>query len=247
MYALTMDPESLKSRASSRRTTTKATGWKCHYCNKSYVLEKPFLEHKCKGLVRLDEVKSPEGQTAYACYSEWMRLNRRSVPTIDKFMTSRMYVYFIKFANYAKRLNFNPIEFIKIIVTNYPDVDPHIWCKSNVYSLYLKAYDTKHDPLEQVATSIEFVTRSAEIYECAQRDVLHTLGVNRTVEAIRLKKLSPWFLYTSAMGISFMRSLEIDDLKLIEKIIDSTAWTQRFRENKTTVEVIREFLKDQQL
>lgn len=237
-----MDQSSLKSRAASRRTTISAVvGWRCDYCRKSFVHEKSFMQHVCNGKRRLEQIQSPIGQAAYASYSTWMKLQKRTVPNIDTFMTSRQYVSFIKFAEYCKRLNIDADNFIKVILTNAPDIKPNLWCRDNVYSLYLRFYDQVHDPYEQVADSIEYLTKHAERESCQLVDVLKVLGFQVVLEAFRLKKLSPWFLFTSSIGIKFLQSLDREEYKLFESVINAAVWGDRFNQNTTLVEELQQF------
>lgn len=237
-----MDPSSLKLRAAGRRSTaTPTVGWKCDYCRKQFVLEKAFMQHNCNGKRRLEQIQSPIGQAAYASYSTWMKQQKRTVPNIDTFMTSRQYVAFIKFAEYCKRLSIDADNFIKVILTNAPDIKPNLWCRDNVYSLYLRFYDQSHDPFDQVADSIEFINKHAEREGCFPAQVLETLGFPIILEAIKLKKLSPWFIFTSSVGLHFLRSLAADDYRLVESAINAAVWGDRFSENEALVAELQAF------
>jgi hypothetical protein len=235
-----MDPSSLKSRASNRRTSASSViGWKCDYCRKTFVHEKSFMKHICNGKRRLEQIQSPIGQAAYANYSTWMKLQRHTVPPIDTFMTSKQYSSFIKFTEYCKLLNIDAENFITLIVKNASDITPILWCRNNVYSLYLQFYDQTHDPYLQVADSIEYLAKHAEREGCQLNEVLFVLGFQVVLEAFRLKKLSPWFLFTSSIGIKFLQSLEIDEYKLIESVINAAVWGERFSQNPELVEELQ--------
>lgn len=238
-----MDTTSLKLRASNRRaSSTTAVEWKCNYCNKVFVQEKSFMTHQCKGKRRVEQLKTHTGQAAYATYCEWLKYKKYASPNVNTFMASRYYIGFMKFAEYAERLNIDQSAFVKFISQKHPDITPSLWCSSSVYSLYLSYYDSAHDPWEQVLQSQSFVEKQSEIHECKWDEVLPKIGLQAVIEAFRKKKLSPWFLFTSPIGLSFLKSLDSDDYKTFEKIINCEAWAERFKENRELVTQMQDVL-----
>ena len=57
------------------------------------------MKHNCEEKKRLDEIRSPIGQSAYQYYSNWMRENGRSVPPLETFIHSSLYNTFIRQAS----------------------------------------------------------------------------------------------------------------------------------------------------
>lgn len=241
MSFITMDANALKNKASNRRAgsgSVQTVGWKCNYCGRTYVRERAFMEHICKGKRRLEQLKTPIGQSAFACYNDWMKLRRFSAQKPDTFMNSQFYVQFIKFAEYCIKMNIDPKVFMKLMHSKHPDIGPALWCSSPIYSLYLKYYDTLHDPFAQFQESIEYLEKQSTLLNCPVNEVLHQLGFQHVLEAFRLKKLSPWFLYTTKIGIDFLnkvRDKDKDDYALFESIINAEVWIQRFRDNRDIV------------
>ena len=145
------------------------------------------MSHRCKERDRIEELKSAVGQSAYAHYSEWMKAKKRSVPPIETFATSKYYSTFIKFAEHAIKTNIpNTKQFIRLMV-DHQDISPSLWCRDNIYSLYLEWYDQAYPPEVQVLESLEFIKEMIAEYKCPP--ALSTY--------IKRRKLSPWFLSAS--------------------------------------------------
>jgi hypothetical protein len=232
-----MDASSLKSKASGRRSSSEGvnSGWKCNYCNKTFSREKSFLTHECNGKKRFEQMKTPIGQAAYASYNQWMKSKRHSEQSVNTFTTSRYYATFIRFSEYCIKLSIDANSFIKFIAQKHNDLLPTLWMNSSVYALYLKHYDDLNDPWDQVIESQNFVEKKAEILECEPDLTFQVMGFRQVLEAVRLKKISPWFLFTSKIGLKFLHSLEKDDYKIIEGVINYEAWSQRFHDNEKLV------------
>ena len=239
----TIDPEILKHKTANRRAKNATIEWKCAYCKKSFVFEKSFLKHKCKWKYRMDEVKTPLGQSAYASYGQWLSSKKNSKQSIDTFIASSQYTSFIKFASYCQRLNIDANHFISFIVQKHPDITPVHWTNSTIYTNYLKFLDAQVDPWTQVAETREFLERKAEAVECSVDDIFRVLSFNEIVHSIRLKKISPWYLYHSIHGVEFLRSLDDEQLNVLSTVINAEAWANIFSENESITKELFLILK----
>ena len=159
-------------------------------------------------------------------------------------MNSTKFMTFFKFAAYCHRMNLPMETFIDIIMKQAGDIPPTLWCNPHVYSLYLRLYDSSHNPFDQVADSIEFIHKHAEREGCDPKDVFSVLGFNTILEFFRQRKLSPWFLYNSESSLKFLKSLDDDDYLLFEKTINSEAWAERFSENEEVNKELRVDIKE---
>lgn len=235
-----MNIQSIKHRALSRRNPIeKNIEFKCQYCHKSYKIESAYMNHKCKIKQRLEIMRTNIGQAAYANYNTWMTLSRKSKQSPETFMSSKYFTSFIKFAEYCEKISLDGIAFIEIMVKNYPDISPVLWTLSEVYSKFLRMYDDKCDPLNQAAISLEYIDKQIELYGCDKTKILYEMGFNKIIEAYRLKKLSPWFLFTADIGLDYFSNLSMDEMKLFDKIIDGDGWELKFRNNMETFEEIK--------
>jgi hypothetical protein len=235
-----MDVDKLKEKASSRKAEkVEKIGWHCQYCDKTFTLETAFMNHVCQERTRFEELRSPVGQAAYAYYCEWMTAYKRKAPNIDTFAISRYYSSFVKFAQHAVDLSFpNPIHFIKLMVEK--DISPMLWRRDQCYSIYLEWIDKTLDPLDQVQISIETLIDIAGKEGVELTSVFTHLGEKRITELIRLRKLSPWFLFCSTAFGDFLRANPVEDLQAMMAIINPAYWSAKLDANDAVVQEIKE-------
>lgn len=233
-----MDREALRKLAQSRRSQHEANEpenkkpvWHCEFCTRDFVFEKAFMNHRCTARERIDELRSSIGQTAYAHYSEWMKLKKRSVPPIETFAESRLYSTFIKFAEHAAKTNIPNIkQFIKLMV-EHNDVSPTLWCRDNIYALYLEWYDDGYSPEQQVLESVEFVRTLAEDYDCSIPVVFKTISVDTLVLHIKRRKISPWFLMASSVFRQHLMTCAGEQKDKLERALNAGAMINRIQKN----------------
>lgn len=234
-----MDREQLRRQAASRRSQLaelsvpeRKVTWRCEFCVRDFVQEKSFMNHRCKERERIDELRGSIGQAAYAHYSDWMKGKKRSVPPIETFAESQYYSTFVKFAEHAVKSNIpNVKQFIKLMI-EHGDVSPGLWCRDNVYSMYLEWYDQAYPPEVQVLESLEFVKTLAEDYECAISWVFKSVPVDTLVLHIRRRKISPWFLAASKVFRAHLLTCEPADKEKLERAMNMGAMIGRIKKDQ---------------
>lgn len=241
-----MDIEELKARSAGRKITKpEVTGWHCQHCNKNFAHESTFMNHMCKEQIRLNELQSPTGQAAYSYYSEWMRLYKRSVPPMETFATSRFYRSFINFAEHVIKISMpNPLNFIRLMSEKDKDISPQLWCRDQCYSMYLEWLDKNTDPFDLVQISIETLIDLAQKENVDIKNIFTTLGEKKITELIRLRKLSPWFLFCSFRFNDFLKGISIDDQREMIAVINPSFWTEKLNSNNEIVDLITEMNKE---
>ena len=243
-----MNREALRNQAASRRnpveeatTLPRKVKWTCDYCTHDFVSERVFMNHRCRERERLDELKSPTGQAAYIYYAEWMKLNRRSVPPIETFAASSFYSTFIKFAQHVHRVNLPaPLTFIRAMVEN-GKVQPSLWCRDNVYALYLNGYDNIVHPTTQFLTSLDLITELAKEHEVALPNIFDALGVDKILDLVKRRKISPWFLVASTAFRTYMKMCNETDANRLEASIQVGAMVMRIQQNKKSTDLFVDF------
>lgn len=245
-----MDREALRNQAASRRNQadaeeapTRKVKWTCEFCTHDFASERTFMKHRCRERERLDELRGPIGQAAYAYYSDWMRGNKRSVPPIETFASSMNYNSFIKFANHVKRVNMpNPQGFVKAMIDN-GNVQPVLWCRDNVYAMYLQGYDKIVSPITQFMNSVDLVNEYAKEYNCEPKEIFSQLGVTKILDLVQKRKLSPWFLVSSGAFRSYMKGCGDVESNRLESGVQVGAMIMRIQQNPENIELFTEFSK----
>lgn len=227
-----MNREQLRSQAASRRNygeveSDRRAVWKCTFCGHDFVLETMFMKHNCKEKQRHEQLRSPIGQAAYQYYAEWMRLKKHSVPPIETFAESKFYSTFIKFAQHVTKVHIpNVKQFIRLMVEN-DNVAPGLWCRDNVYSMYLKAYDAAVSPLDQFMASLQLLEELALELKVGLGEVYPAIGVDTLEDLIKKRKLSHWFLLASAKFRSYLLKLSAEERDRLASALNADAAVAR--------------------
>lgn len=239
-----LSADEIRQKAKSKRTSGSSKGWVCSFCHKTFSYEKSFMTHVCKEKTRFEEVRTPIGQAAFACYNQWMKLTKKGIQKIETFTSSSKYVTFIKFANYCKRLNINSEEFISFIIKHHPDISPALWCNEDVFSLYSIYLDRKCPPYEQVDKSLSFIIKQSEIKEIKVQDFFNSISFNELINFIKQKKISPWYIYTSKLGVSKLLSFSEDELQIFESAIKAHIWKDIFESDQNSFTELLNFFRE---
>ena len=203
--------------------------WKCNYCGREFAGERAFMNHACREKQRTEELRSSIGLAAYAHYSEWMRLQRHTVPPIETFSESKFYSTFIKFAQHVIKANLpDPADFIRVMVEN-GKVPPGLWCRDNVYSMYLKAYDAAVTPDRQFMRSIDLLEGMAVDLNVDLPDVFPAIGVETLVNLIHRRRLSFWLLLASSRFKAYLLALPQEEKDRLAGVLNVPAALERFK------------------
>lgn len=240
---MTLDRESLRKASASRRNNdavlpTASASWHCEFCLRDFQTENGFMRHFCAERERLEELKSPRGQAAYSFYSEWMRLNKRSIPPADRFMSSRQYNYFIKFVDWSVKTAIpNPNQFIKLMVET--GTDPVLWCRDNTYSMYLQWYDNMYPPADQFLETYDRLVNHAREHAVPINEVYQAIGALELSRLIRRRKLSPWLLVVSPNFLQWIQALPGDDRDMVSEAINFGAYAAKLNQRPELARELR--------
>jgi hypothetical protein len=231
---------SFRRKDSSNEKAVFKPEWKCEYCGKVLSNETYFMRHTCKEQTRSEELSTTIGQAAYFFYCEWMSMYKRKPPSIDTFATSRFYTSFLEFAKHVKKLKIsNTTKFIEIMKDK--DISPMLWRRDQCYSMYLEWMDKKQDPLDQVQGSIETlfdISDKEDVHEIGK--IFDHLGVRRIIDLVKLRKLSPWFLFCSRAFSTFLKNIPREDTIELSAVINPNFWTVKLQDNK---EIVKDIMK----
>jgi hypothetical protein len=134
----------------------------------------------------------------------------------------------------------NPSAFIKAMVEN-GKVQPSLWCRDNVYALYLQGYDKIVDPAEQFMTSLDFTHDLANEMKVRPGQVFEKLGVDEILKFVQRRKLSPWFLVSSKAFREYMNSRNDFDKSRLENSVQVGAMIMRIQNSDEAIENFKLF------
>jgi len=233
-----MDREELRRQAASRRSGAELPAqrekWLCSFCNREFTFERAFMNHRCKGKIKLDELRSPTGQAAYAHYCTWMRLKRHTVQSIEKFGDSAHYSPFIKFAQWAERTRLpTPEGFIKLMVET--NVQPALWARDNTYAMYLRTYDAVVSPEKQFLDGLTELKLLAEELRVSLPNVFARLTIEELCSLIQKRKLTHWVLLASPAFKANVMSRPAEERELIGAVMQLGAALERMKQEPQLV------------
>jgi hypothetical protein len=151
----------------------------------------------------------------------------------------------VKFAEHAIRTNIpNTKQFIRLMV-EHKNVSPGLWCRDNVYAMYLEWYDQANPPEIQVMESVEFMNTLIEDYECSSSHVFKVVPVDTLVLHIKRRKISPWFLVASKVFRAHLLTCDSLEKEKLERATNMGAMIARIQQqpdifrffNKVTEEI----------
>lgn len=245
---MTLDRDQLRKAAANRRSDAtperQTSTWDCEFCQRSFATEMGFMGHHCRERKKLEELKSPLGQAAYGFYSEWMRLQKRSVPPQEKFMDSRFFHQFVEFAKWSDTVSIpSKNSFIALMVEN--SVIPAMWCRPTTYEAYLKWYDTAYPPEVQFVESLDKLKELAIDLNCRPGEVYQRLGVAELLKLVRRRKLSPWLMVTSERFLNWVKDLPAQDKDDVVQAINFMAYVNKLKANPSLSKILKAACKDE--
>lgn len=198
--------------------------YECEHCHMSFVREDNYLKHKCKQMIREEQIKTPLGHAAYIFYGKWLKSNNRAVPTIATFLTSKYYNIFFEFARFTKRIKLPDIDlFIKLMKSK--DLLPQFWTRDDVYVFYNEYLDAQIRPPTHMKYTVQTIFNLCDIFDCDPKDLFQHLNVSEWLQLLRERRISPWILLHSREFVIMFRNLHPSERDLFEQLIRPGYWT----------------------
>ena len=156
----------------------------------------------------------------------------------------------------AKAVNFHPSTISRAVSNKYVQVNDkllplnsllsHGIRKENsdtTYTKYLIEYLRHENHADAIHRSMQTCEALAEEAGIQPHDILRYGNVNRVCYAITLGKISPWMLFQSDSGVTFLDNLGPDHVKLIIDYINPEQWALKFKREPENASDIKDLLK----
>lgn len=200
------------------------------------------MNHRCEEKNRIEEMRTVIGQNAYSYYSEWMRKSKRAIPPVETFIHSSYYNSFIRFAHHVEKVSMpGPMVFIKFMIDQ--KMLPALWCRDNVYAMYMQQFDNEVTPETQYIDSVDFMHDWAFKHEIEVPKVFETMGVDRLLNNVQKRKLSPWFLATSSVFREWKSTLDGFDGTRVEDAVKVGALMIRIKSDPDMMKLFGELCR----
>lgn len=224
----------------------KERKFECKFCNARFVSEDRFLRHRCKQMIRDEQLRTPIGQAAWIYYQKWMKVYHRQVPRSSSFLRSKFFSSFIRFAEFVKKVHLpDPDTFIWLMKEK--DISPTIWNNDQVYAIYLEFLDRKGDPKKHAEITVDTLFKVAEAGECQVGDVFEIFTPTEVIQLLRERRISPWILLNSKKFMKFFVCSSAEERIVMESIIRPNYWAEKFRKRPKDVEMMRKIVSELKL
>jgi hypothetical protein len=198
-------------------------GYTCEYCGNVLKRESNFLKHRCKEMVRDEQLRSVRGQSSFRFYSYWLSKKKRGKYNIKTFGQSKYFKTFYDFVDWSKKVKLPDREqYIRfMILKDYP---PSMWTSNAVYVQFLDWIDAKwtaDDHFRQTFNTLKAISKAAE---CELSEALLQLHPNEVLVYVRARKLSPWVLLKMQSFKKMYSTLNPEQQLMFEQTIRPIHW-----------------------
>lgn len=215
----------------------------CDFCGQTFIRETSFLNHICKYKHRwLDRDRQGNrfGFQAWLQFYQTTTLKHKP-RTYEDFIKSPYYTAFVKFGDYCSDINaINIPVYTTWLLKNKVKVDT--WRSDALYTKYLIEYLREEDPYDAIYRSIETTIRLSNEESIEPKDYLRYVNSNKICHVITTGKISPWMLYQSSSGLTFLGKLDNDQVRVVSDYINPELWAIKFLRAKDVVPIIKELL-----
>lgn len=223
-----------------------STGYKyeCKFCGTRFKIESRYMSHRCRAMIRDEQIRTPLGHTAWSYYQKWMKSHRRAVPSIETFLTSKFYTTFIKFAQFAQKVGLPDVDTF-IWYMREKKIPPVIWINNDIYTSYIEFIDKKSDPNKQALQTIDRLFKLADEFQVDVSDVFEHLDPNDVILMLHRRQISPWILLHSKKFREFLINKTTDQEKIIlESIIRPDYWAGKKKQFPEVVAQMKKYVHE---
>lgn len=221
----------------------KTANFRCNHCGHSFVYEDRLLRHKCKQMVRKEELETPLGQAGWLHYQTWMKTNHKLVPAIKSFLHSKYYGAFMRFSKFVKDVRIpDPELYIRLM--NELNIPPAMWTSDLIYVRFIEHMDKRVPAIKNAKITIETLFNIAEDNGVDIAEVFDVIDPNDVIQLLRQRKLSPWFLLRSSKFKNMLKTrMSRDQLIVLETIIRPKVWAENLKNNGDGIKSIDAFVE----
>ena len=224
---------------------TLETKFTCDFCKREFLRETTIAKHVCESKRRWMDKDKQGNRIGFQSWLQFYAKNTTSSKknkTFEEFVKSAYYIAFIKFGNYCAEVNaINVSRYVDWLLKNQIKIDN--WNSDTTYTKYLIEYLRHENHADAIHRSMQTCEALAEEAGIQPHDILRYGNVNRICYAITLGKISPWMLFQSDSGVTFLDNLGPDHVKLIIDYINPEQWALKFKREPENASDIKDLLK----
>lgn len=215
----------------------------CEHCARQFAKPNSLAVHMCEQKRRQHEQHERGVQLGFHAFLRFYEILQGSsrLRTVDDFCKSPYYRAFVKFGRYCYDVNvIKPEKFLEWLLQHNKKIDK--WTSDQLYTEYLIDYLLTENVADAMARTIEWSIDWGQKHSAAPHDCLRYGNTNAICHGIVTGHISPWCIYNSPSGQSFLSSLAPEQLNMIWSYIDSDRWHRNFHNRPADQAWAREML-----
>lgn len=218
--------------------------YKCKHCEQEFIREINFLSHRCKMMKRAEHLSTAEGHAAWLYYSEWLKINYSSVPSSAAFLKSRYYNSFVNFTAFVKKMKLPDVSLF-IRVMKRKKIQPTLWTTDDAYLMYLEYIDYNATSAKQAGITTDTLFDLAKTKNTDISNIFSSVTPNEIIQLLRQRKLSPWILLNSPKFKKFyVENTTTEEKIILETIIRFGFWSEKFKKDTKSVELMKKITSE---
>lgn len=220
------------------------TKFQCSFCENRFVHESRYLKHRCRAMIRDEELRTPHGQAAFQFYQQWMKAHRRKAPKAEAFLTSKFYKAFMSFAKFVHKTNIADVD-TYIMLMSSDDITPTMWTLDAAYTRYIEFMDRRTPPDRHAEITIDTLFNLAADYDVDVEDVFTKVTPAEVIQLLRQRRLSPWVVLKSGKFREFFTNkCSNEEQLMMQSIIRPANWTQKFEKHPDVVDRMKRYVAE---
>lgn len=226
----------------------KTSTYTCEYCKSKFTKERTLMVHMCEQKRRYIAKEEKHVLIGYHVFNKFFQLVNKSSSnkTYDEFAKSPYYNAFVKFGSFVNNINpLYPDKFIDWTVRSGVKLDH--WCREELYEKYVLELIHTESVETALERSIKNMTEWAVKNNSSWDHYFRYATTSRAVYDIKDGKISPWLILNCESGKKLLSELLDEQLNSISIIIDPQVWKQKFKQQKTDLEFVKQVVKESTL
>lgn len=217
----------------------------CQYCKKSFAKESTLAVHLCEPKRRHQQQNETGVQLGFKAYLRFYEITQGSarLKTYDDFVNNNFYNAFVRFGRHLVGIRcVNTSSFTDWLLKNNKKIDH--WCKEAIYLEWLHEYMRKEAVQDALERALKEMQDYADNHEdCASfSDYFRVGNVYRICQHISNGRISPWIIFNCDSGVSFLSSLNEEQIVMIVPWIDPDYWQRKFKDYVADTEWVKDIL-----
>jgi len=216
---------------------------KCSYCYKEFARERTLESHACEPRRRTRAKNDKDTIIGFETYKAFYRQSQGSstTKTFNDFISSPYYLAFVRFGKYCVRTNvISSTRFANFLIKNNIHLDA--WNTDASYSAFLVYFIPKEPVGDALTRTIEYAIMWGKEKNKNYSELFREGSKHRICQEINNGRISPWALYLSQSGQSFLAVLEDWEHEGIWQMIDVKIWEKKFNNHVEDVAFAKNIL-----